>query len=108
MAYIIAEAVVNHNGNLSTAKDMIYMAKEAGCDCIKFQTFQPDMLVTRKAARAEYQIANIESTDSRYDMLKLLTLSASDYAELKMCCEQIGSLYQPVILSTGMSDIKEV
>lgn len=149
MAYIIAEAGVNHNGNLSMAKDMIYVAKEAGCDCIKFQTFQPDMLVTRKAARAEYQIANTGSTDSQYDMLKSLTLSASDYEELKMCCEQngidflstpfdiksvdllreigvnkwkipsgeitnkqllekIGSLSQPVILSTGMSDIKEV
>ena len=56
--FIIAEAGVNHNGNLSLAKKLIDAAVEAGADAVKFQTFDPDTLVTKEAAKAEYQIRN--------------------------------------------------
>ena len=53
---IIAEAGVNHNGNLAIAKKMVKVAKEAGADFIKFQSFKTDNLVTKNASMAKYQI----------------------------------------------------
>ena len=56
--YVIAEAGVNHNGNLNIAKKLILAAKSSGADAIKFQNFTADNLVTRKAKKAPYQIKN--------------------------------------------------
>jgi sialic acid synthase SpsE len=58
---IIAEAGVNHNGNIELAKKMIDAACEAKADIVKFQTFKADKLVSRNAKMAEYQIKNISS-----------------------------------------------
>lgn len=90
LVYIIAEAGVNHNGKLEIAKRMVSAAKQAGCDCIKFQTFQAERLVTGQAERSVYQRENTRSNDSQYKMLKDLELSAQNFAELKLCCENEG------------------
>ncbi|MEE3484961.1 MAG: N-acetylneuraminate synthase [Bacteroidales bacterium] len=85
---IIAEAGVNHNGSVETAKRMIDKAVEAGADVIKFQTFKSEKLVSKSAKQAEYQkrnIANAES-DSQLDMLKKLELTESDHNELMDYC----------------------
>lgn len=87
--YIIAEAGVNHNGSVETAKKMIEKAKESGCDCIKFQTFRADSLVTRDAQKADYQIANTKNDDTQYQMLRKLELTYEDFSQLKKYCDEI-------------------
>lgn len=89
--YIIAEAGVNHNGDIDTAKRMVLSAKRAGVDAIKFQTFNTDMLVTRTAPKAEYQQQNSDKTkESQYAMLRKLELSRSNYQILKDLCAENG------------------
>lgn len=82
MAYIIAEAGVNHNGDIELAKKMIDVASEAGVDCIKFQTFKADKLVVKNAPTAEYQKQST-GTNSQFDMLKKLELSFDSFRLLK-------------------------
>ena len=86
---IIAEAGVNHNGSLVTAKQLIDAAVDAGVDIIKFQTFKADRLVSKDAKKAEYQKQNIgDGDDSQYRMLKKLELSDADHQELVAYCKQ--------------------
>ena len=87
---IIAEAGVNHNGSMELAKRMVDKAKEAGADYIKFQTFQPEKLVSKYADKAEYQKKTTESEESQLEMLKKLALTQEDFRELKEYCEQVG------------------
>jgi len=86
--FIIAEAGVNHNGNLGMAKRMIVEAKKCGADAIKFQHFTADQLVIKKAAKAPYQIKNTGNNKSQYEMLKKLELKENDYFELKKICQK--------------------
>lgn len=72
---VIAEAGVNHNGNLDLARRLIAVAKEAGADVVKFQTFSADRLVTKNSAKADYQIQNIGREVSQHEMLRSLELS---------------------------------
>lgn len=88
--YIIAEAGVNHNGDIDLAKKLVKIAKDAGCDCIKFQTFSADRIVTKNAKKAEYQAKNTKNNDSQYEMLKKLELSYKQFKELKNYCDEIG------------------
>ncbi|WP_300260921.1 N-acetylneuraminate synthase [uncultured Cloacibacillus sp.] len=89
--YIIAEAGVNHNGDIDTAKRMVLSAKRAGVDAIKFQTFNTNMLVTHNAPKAEYQQQNSDKTkESQYAMLCKLELSRNDYQILKDLCAENG------------------
>lgn len=67
--FFIAEAGVNHNGDLDIAKELIDVAADVGADAVKFQTFSADRLVTREASKAEYQKETTEE-GSQYDMLK--------------------------------------
>ena len=89
---IIAEAGVNHNGELAMAKLLVKMAAEAGADYVKFQTFSADKLVTKIAKQAEYQKKNLRSgnDDSQYNMLKKLELSRNDHYELIKSCQYYG------------------
>ena len=85
---IIAEAGVNHNGSIKTAKELIKKASEAGADYVKFQTFLADKLVSKEAEKAAYQSKNTDNdeSDSQYQMLKKLELSYDDHYELVDYC----------------------
>lgn len=85
---IIAEAGVNHNGSLETARQLIDVAAEAGADYVKFQTFKANKLVTKTAARAEYQNTNTKDSASQYEMLQKLELSEADHLELVAYCQE--------------------
>ena len=86
---IIAEAGVNHNGDIQTAKKLIDVAAEAGVDYVKFQTFKADNLVSKVAKKASYQQSNINDGDeSQYYMLKNLELSHLDHLELIAYCNE--------------------
>jgi len=86
---IIAEAGVNHNGNIDYAKKLIDVASDAGADYVKFQTFKADKIVSKNAKKAEYQIVNSKDNDSfQYDMLKSLELNDNDHHELIKYCNK--------------------
>ena len=146
---IIAEAGVNHNGDIKLAKQLIDAAADAGTDYVKFQTFSADRIVTKSADKAEYQKQSSDSSESQFEMLKRLELSVEMHLELIEHCNHksikflstgfdiqsvdllvglglnlvkipsgeitnlpllrhIGSLDLPVILSSGMSTMKEI
>lgn len=88
--YVIAEAGVNHNGSFDLACRLAAAAKAAGADCVKFQTFKPEHLVSRTAQKAEYQKAATGNADSQLEMLRALELSYPDFIRLKAHCEAIG------------------
>jgi len=98
---IIAEAGVNHNGDLKLAKQLIEVAADAGADIVKFQTFSAEGLTTKFAAQAEYQSRNF--SESQYTMLKRLELTESMHDELIEHCKKFSIKF----LSTGF-DIKDV
>jgi N,N'-diacetyllegionaminate synthase len=83
---IIAEAGVNHNGDLALAKQLIDAAAEAGADLVKFQTFSADRLATRQAKKADYQSVTTGSAESQHQMLSCLELSANMHHELIAYC----------------------
>lgn len=86
---IIAEAGVNHNGDIQVAKKLIDAAVNAGVDYVKFQTFRADSLVSKSAKKAEYQSVNInDGDDSQYAMLKNLELSHENHLELMAYCAE--------------------
>lgn len=80
--FIIAEAGVNHNGDIKTAKKLIDVAVESGADAVKFQTFKAEKLVTGTASKAGYQIENTGTGESQAEMLKRLELSPEMHSEL--------------------------
>jgi N,N'-diacetyllegionaminate synthase len=94
---IIAEAGVNHNGDIQQAKRLIDAAADAGADYVKFQTFKAAKLVTKSAARADYQNDNTGDEDSQYEMLKKLELSEDVHQELMDYCDSRSIQF----LSTG-------
>ena len=91
--FTIAEAGVNHNGDIELAKRLIDAAAEASADAVKFQSFVTEELITPEAPKAGYQVATTGEPGSQYKMLKALELSADQQAELKAHCEQAGILY---------------
>lgn len=146
---VIAEAGVNHNGDLDLAKRLIEIAAAAGADYVKFQTFNAERIVTQDASKAEYQNRTTDSLESQFNMLKKLELTPEMHIDLiDHCAEKsikflstgfdiesvemlvnlgqrlikipsgeitnypylryVGSLQLPIILSTGMSTLKEI
>jgi N-acetylneuraminate synthase len=88
---IIAEAGVNHNGDMSKAFQLIDAAVDAGVDYVKFQTFKSENLVSKSAKKAEYQIQNTkDNKDSQLEMLKKLELSHEQHEQLIAYCEEKG------------------
>lgn len=104
---IIAEAGVNHNGDINIAFNMIDAAKECGVDCIKFQTFKTENLVTKTAKKAEYQIENTHNNDSQFDMLKKLELSYQDFKKLKKYCDKVGIEFMSTPFDMDSVDLLE-
>ncbi|MGA1823492.1 MAG: N-acetylneuraminate synthase [bacterium] len=86
--FIIAEAGVNHNGNLETAKAMIDAAVRSGADAIKFQTFTAEKVMSRFAPKAEYQKNTTASDESQLEMVKKLELTIDAHKELIAYCGQ--------------------
>jgi N-acetylneuraminate synthase/N,N'-diacetyllegionaminate synthase len=88
---IIAEAGVNHNGDIKLAKKLIDSAKDAGADYVKFQTFKADKLVSKEALKADYQVKNTGgNNESQFEMLSKLELSIEDHYELISYCNDQG------------------
>lgn len=90
---IIAEAGVNHNGNIDLACRLVDAAKNCGADCIKFQTFISRNLVSRFAPKAEYQKENTCGNNSQLEMIKKLELSFRDFTYLKSYCDKAGIVF---------------
>lgn len=146
---IIAEAGVNHNGDINLALRLVDIAAKSKADYIKFQTYSTDELVQKKLGLARYQKNNTKKDYSQYEMLKKFELSLSDHLKIIKRCEKkkikflsspfdlksidllrklkmdlfkipsgeitnipylrkIGSLKKRILLSTGMSNIKEI
>ena len=88
---IIAEAGVNHNGDINNAKKLIDKAAEANVDYIKFQTFKTELCISKNALKADYQIENTQSSsESQLEMVKKLELSFEQFVELEKYCTQKG------------------
>ncbi|RHX86857.1 N-acetylneuraminate synthase [Leptospira stimsonii] len=85
---IIAEAGVNHNGNIEIAHRLIDVAADAGVDIVKFQTFEAAKLTTKFAKKADYQNETTDSTESQLEMLKKLELSKQDHFSLIEHCKK--------------------
>ena len=86
---LIGEAGVNHNGNMNTAKRLIDIAKKAGADFVKFQSFKAEDLVIKKSPKAKYQILNSKKkTETQFEMLKSLELNKNDHINLIDYCNK--------------------
>jgi N-acetylneuraminate synthase len=100
--YIIAEAGVNHNGDVDLALELVEAAKEAGADAIKFQTFKAEQLVSRYAPKAPYQIKQTGRKESQFEMLRNLELGDTSHKKLLTHCKarEIDFLSSPFDLES--------
>jgi len=92
-SFIIAEAGVNHNGDIGLAKQLIDAAVDAGADAVKFQTFKAENVVLKTAPKARYQKETTDAAESQYEMLRKLELTAQDFVELKNYCDRGNILF---------------
>ncbi|ETR71595.1 MAG: hypothetical protein OMM_08006 [Candidatus Magnetoglobus multicellularis str. Araruama] len=104
--FIIAEGGVNHNGDMGIAKQLVDIAKEAGADAVKFQTFKTEHLILKNVDKALYQKRNAPmnsqyAMDSQYDMLKQLEISQEINCMLKKYCDEKDIIF----LTTPFDDI---
>lgn len=91
--FVIAEAGVNHNGDVRLAKQLVVAAKRCGADCVKFQTFKAERAVTETAPKAQYQLQTTDPKESQMQMLKKLELPFEAYQELLALCQAEGILF---------------
>ena len=85
--FIIAEAGVNHNGDINLAKRLIDFASESGANAVKFQTFDAENLVSGSAPKAEYQMETTSNSESQLEMLRRLELSSDEHQQLQSYCD---------------------
>ncbi len=102
---IIAEAGVNHNGDLDTARQLVAAAAAAGADIVKFQTFSARKLVTSGAAKAAYQIATTGNQEGQLDMIRKLELSRQDHEVLIDECRRHGIRFFSTAFDTDSFDM---
>ncbi|MBN2065808.1 MAG: N-acetylneuraminate synthase [Candidatus Thermoplasmatota archaeon] len=86
--FIIAEAGINHNGDIRLAKRLVDHAAEAGADAVKFQTFTPENMVTSSAGLVPYQKKGAQVKKTQVDLLKRVTLTDTEFISLKTYCDQ--------------------
>ncbi|MCF8052741.1 MAG: N-acetylneuraminate synthase [Desulfobacterales bacterium] len=91
--FIIAEAGVNHNGDLDLAIKMVDVAAKCGADAIKFQTFKAENVISRYAPKAEYQKSTTGSVESQLEMVKKLELDESAHKKLVSHCKNKGIIF---------------
>ena len=91
--FIIAEAGVNHGGNMNVAKKLIEIAANAGADAVKFQTFKSENLILKDVKKAPYQQKTTSTEESQLDMLKKLEVSREQNLELKRYCEEKNIIF---------------
>ena len=99
-AFLIAEAGVNHNGDMNLAKKLISIAAESGVDAVKFQAFKTEKLILSNIEKAPYQKNTTSKTESQYEMLKKLEVSKEDNIELIKFATKRGIIF----LSTPFDD----
>ncbi len=105
--FIIAEAGVNHNGDLSTAKRLVDVAVEAGAGAVKFQTFKAEKVTISSSAKAEYQLATTDPDESQFAMLKRLELSEETHREIINYCYKKKILFLSTPFDAGSADLLE-
>ncbi|OAS14514.1 N-acetylneuraminate synthase [Paenibacillus oryzisoli] len=91
--FIVAEAGVNHNGDIELAKRLIEVAADCGADVVKFQTFRSEKLVSKLAEKAGYQKSTTDATENQLNMLKKLELSIEDHHLLIDHCKKNGIMF---------------
>ena len=91
--FIIAEAGVNHNGDLDMAKRLVDLAAEAGADAVKFQTFTAEEVVAQNAPKADYQVRTTGADENQFDILKSLELPFGAFGQLKDYCHERNILF---------------
>ena len=87
--YIIAEIGVNHNGDLQTAFELIKSAKDLGANCVKFQTYKTENLVSKTSPKASYQLKLTDNNESQFEMLKKLELSNENFHKIRQYCKEL-------------------
>lgn len=92
--FVIAEAGVNHNGDINLAKKLIDVAVEAKADAVKFQTFKTELCISKNAIKADYQLKNTNKKDeTQFDMVKKLELSVDTHRELLEYCKSKNIIF---------------
>lgn len=105
--FIIAEAGVNHNGDMKLAENMVEVAATAGADAVKFQTFSADKLVVRNSPKAAYQLNNTDKEESQHAMLKKLELSKRQHETLQKCCKEHSIMFLSTPFDYGSIELLE-
>lgn len=106
-AFVIAEAGVNHNGKLELAEQLVDIAAEAGCDAVKFQTFDPELLAAPSADKAEYQRETTGSGGSQLEMLNALVLPRDAHARLQQRAKDRGLVFLSTPFDEPSADFLE-
>ena len=91
--FIVAEAGVNHNGNLELARQLVDVAVQAGADAVKFQTFRAEKVISPQAPKAAYQLQTTDTGESQLDMVKRLELPFDAFGELYAYCQDEAILF---------------
>ena len=91
--FVIAEAGVNHNGKLPLAFKLVDVAKEAGADAVKFQTFHAEGVVTKYVSMVGYQKKNVGKSQSQFALLKQIELPFADFITIKKYCDKKGIIF---------------
>jgi N,N'-diacetyllegionaminate synthase len=103
--FVIAEAGVNHNGDMEMARELVRVAARSGADAVKFQTFKAEDLATENAPKAEYQKSGGSALESQQEMLRRLELSEEDHHELMALSQEEGIVFMSSPFDDGSADL---